>query len=118
MGIAFQMIDDILDVVGHADLLGKPIGMDLRDGNPSLPILLALKDNNVVVREVFDCTNPSERQVDAALDAIKSGHAIQEAKSISKCYAEKALKSIKKLPPSIYRNGLKTMVQLIIDRDF
>ena len=41
MGIAFQMVDDILDVVGHPDLLGKPTGMDLRDGNPALPIILA-----------------------------------------------------------------------------
>jgi octaprenyl-diphosphate synthase len=35
MGVAFQMVDDILDVVGHIELLGKPTGMDLRDGNPS-----------------------------------------------------------------------------------
>jgi geranylgeranyl pyrophosphate synthase len=52
------------------------------------------------------------------LNSIKNGSAIQEAKSLSKRYAEEALKSIKKLPPSRYRNGLKTLVQLIIDRDF
>jgi geranylgeranyl pyrophosphate synthase len=54
----------------------------------------------------------------AALDAIKSGPTIQQAKSISRSYAEEALKSIRKFPPSRYRNGLKTLVQLIIDRDF
>ena len=118
MGIAFQMVDDVLDVVGHPDLLGKPTGMDLRDGNPALPIILAMKNGDAAVCDAFDCRNPSEDQIGAALNAIKNGPAIQEAKALSKRYAEAALKSIKKLPPSLYRNGLKTLVQLIIDRDF
>jgi len=118
MGIAFQMVDDILDVVGHADLLGKPTGMDLRDGNPALPIILAVINGDVIVREAFECATPSEAQIESALVAIKTGTSIQEAKSLSKRYAKEALKSVKKLPPSKYRNGLKSMVQLIIDRDF
>jgi geranylgeranyl pyrophosphate synthase len=52
------------------------------------------------------------------LAAIKDGPVIVEAKQLAKQYASDALKTIKKLPPSLYRNGLKTMVQLIIDRDF
>lgn len=118
MGIAFQMIDDILDVVGHPDLLGKPTGMDLRDGNPALPIILAIKADDAAVSAAFDTDNPSEAQIIAALNSIKNGPAIQEAKTLSKRYAEEALKSVKKIPPSRYRNGLKTLVQLIIDRDF
>lgn len=118
MGIAFQMVDDILDVVGHPELLGKPTGMDLRDGNPALPIILALKNGDGAVREAFDCSQPSEEQIALALASIKNGTAIQEAKLLSKQYAEVALKAVKKLPPSLYRNGLKTLVQLIIDRDF
>jgi octaprenyl-diphosphate synthase len=118
MGIAFQMVDDVLDVVGHADLLGKPTGMDLRDGNPALPIILAVIDGDVTVRDAFECGDPSEAEIQAAIAAIKNGPSIQEAKHLSKRYAKEALKSVKKLPPSKYRNGLKSMVQLIIDRDF
>jgi geranylgeranyl pyrophosphate synthase len=118
MGIAFQMVDDVLDVVGHPDLLGKPTGMDLRDGNPALPIILAVKNGDGTVREAFDCGKPSEQQIVAALAAIKNGAAIREAKALSKRYAEAALASVKKLPASKYRNGLKSLVQLIIDRDF
>jgi octaprenyl-diphosphate synthase len=118
MGIAFQMVDDVLDVVGHPDLLGKPTGMDLRDGNPALPIILAVRNGDATVREAFDCGNPSEPQILAALAAIKSGSSIHEARSLSKRYAKEALASVKKLPPSKYRNGLKSLVQLIIDRDF
>jgi octaprenyl-diphosphate synthase len=118
MGIAFQVVDDILDVVGHVELLGKPTGMDLRDGNPSLPIILALQARESAVCEAFESEQPSENQIVAALAALRTGSAIEAAKTISKHYAEDALKSIKKLPPSLYRNGLKTLVQLIIDRDF
>jgi octaprenyl-diphosphate synthase len=117
LGIAFQMIDDVLDVVGHAELLGKPTGMDLRDGNPSLPIILALNEGEAAVCEAFEASNPSEAQVSTALEAIRKGTAIDQAKLTSKHYAGEALKSIKKFPPSLYRNGLKTLVQLLIDRD-
>lgn len=118
MGIAFQMVDDILDIVGHVELLGKPTGMDLRDGNPSLPIILAINGGQTVVLEAFESSHPTEGQIAAAIEAIKMGPVIRQAKALSKNYAEEALKSIKKLPPSPYRNGLKTMVQIIIDRDF
>jgi octaprenyl-diphosphate synthase len=118
MGIAFQMIDDILDIVGHVELLGKPTGMDLRDGNPSLPIILALQNGQDSVCRVFECLQPTEAQIGEAIEALKNGSVIEQARSISKGYAERALTSVKKLPPSLYRNGLKTLVQLIIDRDF
>src|SRR5262249_56108880 len=42
VGLAFQMLDDLLDVEGQPAVTGKPRGIDLRDGNPSLPIVLAL----------------------------------------------------------------------------
>jgi geranylgeranyl pyrophosphate synthase len=118
MGIAFQMVDDILDVVGHSELLGKPTGMDLRDGNPALPIILALKESQPAVCEAFERSHPTDHQIATALDAMKAGAAIEEARLMSRGYAERALKSITKLPPSLYRNGLKTLVQLIIERDF
>lgn len=116
MGIAFQIVDDVLDVVGHADLLGKPIGMDLRDGNPSLPIILGLEDP--VVRDAFERSECEETRIADALEAIKRGPAIQEAKELSRHYAKTALTSIEKVPPSPYRKGLKTLVRLIIERDF
>lgn len=118
LGIAFQMIDDVLDVVGHKELLGKPIGMDLRDGNPSLPIILALHERQQAVAETFGCSHPTEDKIRAAIDAIGQGTAIQQSKAFSKSYAERAFKVIKELPPSLYRNGLKSLVQLIIERDF
>ena len=118
MGIAFQMVDDILDVVGHAELLGKPTGMDLRDGNPSLPIILALEQGNAAVIKAFEQPQPGERQIAAAIEAIKEGPVIDRARRLAHEYAIGALKPIKKLPASNYRTGLKTIVELIIERNF
>jgi len=83
-----------------------------------LPIILALKYGDRAVCAAFDCDHPSEAQIALAIQAIKTGPAIAEARALAKHAAQDALKSIRKLPPSQYRNGLKTLVQLIIDRDF
>lgn len=118
LGIAFQMIDDVLDIVGHQELLGKPTGMDLRDGNPSLPIILALSEGQRAVSEAFQSIRPTEEKIREAIEAICRGRAIQQVKNFSKSYAEQAFKIIPKLPPSLYRNSLKSLVQLIVERDF
>lgn len=116
LGIAFQIVDDILDIIGREELLGKPTGMDLRDGNPSLPIILALGDKGVW--DAFQSKHPSEEKVQEAMEAISRSKAINEAKNLSKRYAEVAYESLEQLPVSIYSNSLKTLLRLIIERDF
>ena len=118
LGIAFQMVDDVLDVVGHKEILGKPTGMDLRDGNPSLPIVLSLHVGQKAVVDTFECPHPSEGKIRGAIEAIGHGTVIRQAKVYSKKYALKASKLIEKIPPSLYRSRLRALVQLIIERDF
>ena len=118
LGIAFQMIDDILDVVGHKELLGKPTGIDLLDGNPSLPIILALHAGQEAVVQAFKSSRPDEAVIQTALGVIREGPAIEEARNLSRKYAESALEPVKKLPPSLYRNSLKTLISLIVERNF
>ena len=82
LGIAFQMMDDVLDVVGRRDLLGKSTGMDLRDGNPSLPIVLSLLDGHRGVARVFQSREPSENDIQRALDAMGNGTVIERAREV------------------------------------
>jgi geranylgeranyl pyrophosphate synthase len=117
LGIAFQIVDDVLDVVGHKELLGKPTGMDLRDGNPSIPIILALKEGHQAVLHAFQTAPVDETMIEEALQAIIQGSAIREATVLSTTYAQHALKTIRMFPPSRYRDGLKTLVHLITDRE-
>jgi len=117
LGIAFQMMDDVLDVVGRRDLLGKSTGMDLRDGNPSLPIVLSLLDGHQTVSQVFQSQTPTEKDIQRALDAMGNGTVIERARSFSRKYAVKASLEIDKLPDSPARDGLKALGRLLTDRD-
>lgn len=118
LGMAFQMIDDVLDIIGHKELLGKPTGMDLRDGNPSLPIVLSLSEDEKEAREAFECSQPSEESIQKAIECISKGKSIEQAKRFSKQYALKASKSVEMLPSSMHHNGLRDLVRLIVERDF
>ncbi len=69
IGMAFQIIDDLLDVEGDART-GKPVGIDLRDGNPSLPLVLAAA-RDAEVRRVFMASSASESEIDAALVRVR-----------------------------------------------
>ncbi len=117
LGIAFQMMDDVLDVIGRRDLLGKSTGMDLRDGNPSLPIVLSLLDGHQAVSSVFQSQAPSENDIQRALDAMGNGTVIERARTFSRKYALKASTELDKLPASAERDGLKALGHLLTDRD-
>lgn len=118
LGIAFQIIDDVLDVVGHKELLGKAVGMDLRDGNPSLPIILALAEGKVAVAEAFQCCVPTPEKIAKAIIAMGEGKTISEAREISRRYAAKGFEPLQELPPSRYRDQLEALVHIIVAREF
>lgn len=117
LGIAFQMMDDVLDVVGRRDLLGKSTGMDLRDGNPSLPIVLSLLDGHRTVSRVFQSQTPTEDDIQRALDAMGNGTVIERARSFSRKYALRASREIERLPECAGRDGLRALTGLLTDRD-
>ncbi|MDE0034129.1 MAG: polyprenyl synthetase family protein [Deltaproteobacteria bacterium] len=117
LGIAFQMMDDVLDVVGRRKLLGKSTGMDLRDGNPSLPIVLSLLDGHQTVSRVFQSPTPTENDIRRALDAMGNGTVIERARSFAHKYALMASREIERLPQSDARDGLKVLGRLLTDRD-
>ena len=70
------------------------------------------------VMEAFECPQPSEESIQKAIECMGKGKAIEQAKQFSKKYALKASKSIEMLPPSLHQNGLRDLVQLIVERDF
>lgn len=117
LGIAFQIMDDVLDVVGTRDLLGKSTGMDLRDGNPSLPIVLSLLDGHRTVSRVFQASSPTESDIRLALDAMENGTVVERARNFARKYTFKACQEIDSLPGSADRDGLKALGQLLTDRD-
>ena len=115
LGVAFQMQDDLLDVVGDAGVTGKPHGLDLRDGNPSLPIVLALgRDDGLVER--FARAQPTPQEVEDGLRRIRASGALATVRDMIRAEAEAGLALLHRLPPSAPRSALIAIVDTLGDR--
>jgi octaprenyl-diphosphate synthase len=108
IGMAFQIIDDILDVEGDART-GKPVGIDLRDGNPSLPLVLAVAQD-AEVRRVFVATDATEPEIDAALARVRGLDVLRSVRQLAEKYTDQARETLESLPYSAYRQALADII--------
>ncbi len=121
LGIAFQLVDDVLDLTGDERVIGKPVASDLREGKVTLPIIYLLTRSNdgigdVVRAIVRDRTMTPEqwRQVSQALaDYGAIDYAIRKAEA----YAEEARRPLHVFPPSLERDALLALPDYILSRD-
>jgi len=76
LGIAFQIIDDLIGVLGDSKITKKPVGNDLREGKKSLPILIAIKKvkgkNREIILNTFGNSDASKREIEQAVKIIRS----------------------------------------------
>ncbi len=115
IGMAFQVIDDLLDVEGDEDLTGKPVGIDLRDGNPSLPLVLAVA-RDAEVRRVFLTPEPDEDAIRSALDRVRALGVLPTVRRLAEDYTRRARDLLASLPYSSYRQALDGIVTDIEER--
>ncbi len=119
LGIAFQIIDDILDFTGKQEDIGKPVGGDLRQGLVTLPALLFIKNNPthpyLVEHLEINCLKFTN-QVETLIQDIRNSDAIEEAHQIATIHINNGLLALKKLPESIYRSALEEIAYYVIER--
>ncbi len=115
LGMAFQIVDDLLDVEGKVRDTGKSRGIDLRDGNPSLPVILALK-SDLQVKRIFQKKTPTRREVIAALERIRRSGVLEVARSFAEEYVAEALTSLRFLSVSPYHTTLSRLIDQLVDR--
>jgi geranylgeranyl pyrophosphate synthase len=117
LGIAFQVIDDILDFIGSEDELGKPSGSDLLQGTLSLPSMLLLKlypDNNPI-RRIFE-KKGSEADIAQAIEMIRNSNIIEECYALATEYRDKACKELNLLPDELNRQRLINLADYVVSR--
>jgi len=123
LGIAFQMIDDLLDYTGDAAVTGKPIGGDLREGKVTLPLIKALELSNSKSRDrliqLASLGNAlSDEQAMEVASIVVSSGAAEAVRKEANSYAEKAVDAVLCLPPSPERETLIEIAKNLSRRTF
>ena len=94
IGLAFQIIDDILDLTSDTKTLGKTSGSDLKNGNLTAPIMFALEENKTLY-QLINSEFHSEKNVSDAIQIIKKTKGIQKAKDLAEEHIQLAIQIIK-----------------------
>jgi geranylgeranyl pyrophosphate synthase len=115
VGMTFQIVDDLLDVAGSQARVGKPTGLDLRDGNPSLPVVLALRCDPEVTR-VFQKTEPTAGDIEFALERIRASGVIADARALANEYGTRARRDVDGLSASTDKEHLVSLIDQLIER--
>ncbi|NLA88959.1 MAG: octaprenyl diphosphate synthase [Alcaligenaceae bacterium] len=118
MGIAFQLIDDVLDYSGDADALGKNVGDDLREGKPTLPLIRVMEKGTPEQAQLIrDAIETGDADFEAVAEAIKSTDALQYTRQVAEQEAKLAEEAIADFPESIYKQSLIQLARFAIERD-
>ncbi len=120
LGIAFQIVDDILDVVGEDDILGKRAGTDIKEGNVTILAIRALADGKAIDRSellrILRKKNREWGEVHTALRMIKETGAVEKAREDARAFGDLALRSLDELPDSEARRHLRDLVEFVLAR--
>ena len=120
MGIAFQLIDDVLDLSGNPEEIGKNLGDDLAEGKPTLPLLYAMKkgsdEQKNIIRAAIE--NGGLTELESVLNAVKETKALEYVRELAKEEIEKGEKLIQHITSSVYKNALLALTQFVTTRDY
>ena len=118
VGMAFQIVDDILDFMGDQSTVGKPIGSDLLNGLITLPALYFAEahphDEDILTLPEGGWKDTA--RVQRLVDAIRQSHAIEQALEEARHAVNRALSALKESPASPERDALEDLAKFIVNR--
>lgn len=114
LGIAFQIVDDILDFTSTAEILGKPVGSDLTQGTLTLPSILIVERNpeENPVKRFFETQD--EKHAAEAINTVRNTEIVKDCYKIAGEYYAKACRNLKKLPQNTNRQALYDLAEFVI----
>lgn|SRR5574341_729515 len=119
-GMAFQIVDDVLDLIGKQELTGKEVGTDLREGKVTLPLIYALQREAPEKRRKilkYLENGYSDSSFEKVVSFIQKKGGTDYSQKKAREFGENALQAIRFLPDSIYHQSLKDLVTFALNRD-
>jgi octaprenyl-diphosphate synthase len=121
LGMAFQLVDDVLDFTAREKTLGKPVGGDLREGKVTLPLVYALEcassDERGLVEVILRQRNYEEVPFSRILALLEKYRGIERVRDRAQAFTDKARQIMGEFPESPYQRALFAVTELITDRD-
>jgi octaprenyl-diphosphate synthase len=121
LGIAFQLVDDILDFTSREKILGKPVGNDLREGKVTLPLIYALETADAEERKLVETVladgNYDQVPFSKILHVLNRHRGVERAQERAESFTEKARAIIAEFPESPYQRALAAVTDLVTARD-
>jgi octaprenyl-diphosphate synthase len=122
LGMAFQLIDDVLDFTAMETVLGKPVGGDLREGKVTLPVIYALSccspDERTLIETVVSQRSYSTAPFSSVLDAVRRRGGIDRARERAEYFADRARSIISEFPDSPFQRALAAVTDMVTEREF
>lgn len=121
LGMAFQVVDDVLDYNAEQAKLGKTIGDDFREGKMTAPIILAIKKADAQEREFWQRTlgdkNQQNGDLETALELMNKYDTLNQGMALAHQYGEKAVQALQGVLPSPLRDILENIIEFTINRN-
>lgn len=120
LGTAFQLIDDVLDLSGNSEDIGKNLGDDIAEGKPTLPLLYAMRHGDAkqsqLIRHAIE--QGGLEDFSAIIQAVEETGALDYVRNIAKQEAELACKAIQHLPSTPQHQALIQLAEFSVSRTF
>jgi len=121
LGIAFQLIDDILDYISSEDIFGKPVGKDLKEGKVTLPLIYALrefgKEERKKIERLLKDKNAFPLEYDEVIKKVRETKAISYTKGEALLFIKKAQDALSYFEHSAAKEALLKLSDYIVHRD-
>ena len=118
LGVAFQLVDDLLDYKGDAETLGKNVGDDLAEGKPTLPLIYTMREGTpeqaALVRKAIQ--KGGIEDLEAIRAAVEASGSLEYTAQLARDYVARAIKCLQALPASEYRDALVELSEFAVAR--
>lgn len=115
LGLAFQIVDDILDFTQTEEQLGKPRGQDMASGNLTAPIIFTM-EKNPDLRDIIETEFQDDDSFEEAMDLVMKGGGIEMSMVLARAEGQKALDSLRNLPEGEMKDSMAAMVGYVLER--